>query len=421
MKNKYNTLHKYIFDYSEKEYTKETVEDLFSSVLKPLLSTVEAEACILLKLKDLHDKKSLLTRLKFSNREIYGFCDDLKNFKIKNFQKENLWNTTQFIVILSQRYSAALIWDYSISENSKYAKVCFLLNSKIVSDISKKIFDNSSVEDYKQILLKYNADRRENSLLNSAVSLIAGNLNDKNEEILFHQKENKSLINSDDTLKTAEIVSNKAKFIAHEIKNSLSVINLYSAIVQKRLNKIDLDDETSKSTDNALTNIKNAAENISSLISDLRCLSAPYITETNIKELIENIVIQCSEKAKNAQADISVINADSKVFGVDKVKLECALINIIYNAIEALQNGGMIEVYTELDDKFYNIFIKNNGAEIPKEIQNKIFEPEFTTKEKGNGLGLAICKSSLEQTGGTISLVSSDKTATVFKISLAIQ
>ncbi len=417
MKTKFNTLHKYIFHISDREYAKETINSLFSSVLAPILSFQETQGCILLKLQNPDENKSLLTRLKFSQCKIYAFCDELKNFGIENIQIENIWKSTQFVVILTQRYSSALIWDYSISEKPDYAKACLLFNSKIISEITRVILDNSSF-DYKQIASMYSAERRENRLLNIATENIADVLNNKNEEIIFNAVEKKIMENFDDKIEVAQIVADKAKFISHEIKNCLSVINLYSTILEKRLSKISLDNDTLDSVNNSLKNIKNSSENISSLISDLRCLSSPYIISINIKDLIDDTVLLCKEKASKSGVNISsedILNVDLMS---DKIKIQCALINVIYNAIEACHKGSKIEIYTKKEDDFYNIYIKNDGAKIPEQYYNKIFESEFTTKSTGNGLGLAICKKQLEMIQGDIQLVSSDDNFTLFKIQL---
>lgn len=420
MKNKYNTLHSFIFDYNNNECTKETVKGLFASVLNPLLQFSEAQACVLLKLNDSEEHKSLLQRLKFSGKTVFSFSDELDNFFGENFTKDNLWQSAQFVVILAQRYSAALLWDYSISDNEDFAKTSLIFNSKIVTDIAKKIFENSKKEDFKTILSEFNADRRENTLLNSAVSSLVFDLNDKNREILFANEENKNLAKNDEALQVAELVAQKAKYISHEIKNNLSIINLYSTIVQKRLKNYEFDEEVSTSVNNALNNIKNASENVSYLISDLRCFSSPYIVELNVKDLIQNVAASCREKAEKAGVELDVQQVDDAVLSTDKSRLECVLINIIYNAIEACKTACKVELNTEIKDSFYNIYVENNGEKIPVDLQSKIFEPNFTTKPKGNGIGLYMCKKHLELVGGKIELVSSDDKETIFKVALPL-
>ena len=420
MKNKFNTLHKYIFENSVKQYHKETVNGLFRAILEPVVSNQSFKTCIFFKLSDIENKKSVLRRLSFSEALTYGFNDNLSEFNIKNIQKDDIWGNTEFVVILGQRYSAALIWDFSVSENSDYTDVCILYNSKIIKEIAGKIAENSSVG-IKELILKYQPDRRENSMLNNSIRCICSLLNDKNEDLIFNEEEKKHLVCTDDTIQTANIVAQKAKFIAHEIKNNLSIINLYTKIVEKRLINIEIECETSESFNNALKNITNASENVSGLISDLRCLSAPYITEVNLKQLILNTVMMCAEKAEKAGVKIELENIDDIVISTDKTKFQCALTNIIFNAVEACKKSCTINIYSEVMPDYISVFVKNNGDMIPPEIRNKIFEPDFTTKEKGNGLGLAICRKQLELVNGNIKFIHSNEKETLFEIVLPLK
>ncbi len=419
MKNKFNTLRKYILDNSIKEYNKETINGLFRTILEPLISNQKVESCILLKLNNLDGKESLIKRLSFLPAKIYSYNDKLASFNFQNSGSENIWDTTEFLVVLSQRYSAALIWDYSLSDRKDISNVCLLYNSKIITDISKKILENSSA-DIKDLIQKYLPDRRENMLLNHSINSMASLLNDRNEEILISEQEKKHMVLSDDVLETAKNVSEKAKFIAHEIKNNLSIINLYSTIAKKRIDSVTADEDVINSINNALKNISNASENVSDLINDLRCLSAPYLTEVNIRQLILHTVSMCEEKANRSGVKINVENFDDFILTTDKTKFQCALTNLIYNAIEACSSSCVINIDCENNKDEVKVFVKNNGEMIPSEIQSKIFEPDFTTKEKGNGLGLAICKKQLELIGGSLNLLYSNNNETVFEIVLSL-
>ncbi len=420
MKNKFNILRKYILDNSQKKYRKETVNGLFRSIIEPLLSNQKIEACILLRLNDIKEKESLLKRLSFINSNIYSYNDKLSIFNIENIQTYNIWDTTEFAVILGQRYSAALIWDYNLSEKPDYTDVCFLHNSKIISDIAKKIAENSNI-DLKEFIQKYSPDRRENTVLNQSITAIANLLNEKTEEFIFNEQEKKNIISSDDTLKTAETVAQKAKFIAHEIKNNLSIVNLYSTITEKRIENVKAEEDVILSIQNAMKNIMSASENISYLIGDLRCLSAPYMTEFNVRNAVLNTVMMCELKAKNADVVISVNNFDDFVITTDKTKFQCALTNIIFNAIEACKPSCKIQIDCLKENESIKVFVKNNGEIIPKDIQKKIFDPDFTTKPKGSGLGLNICSKQLAMIGGKIELLSSTEFETVFMILLHIE
>ena len=405
MKNNYNTLLQYLYENSQYECTKETVDGLFRAILEPLFNNQKYESTVLLRLKDSDKKKTQLQRLAFSNVEIFSF-NNIDN------QKSDIWESVEFLIVLGSRYSAALIWDYENAEKKGYAKLCLIYNSKLIIDLVKRISDNSNV-DFKQYL----AERRQNILLNQSINQLVSFLNEKNEEALFNEKNNNS---NDDILQTANIVAQKAKFIAHEIKNSLSVINLYSKIAQKRLENVKAEDEILSSLTNALKCITNASENISSQIGDLRCLSTPYIVEVNLKKLVENTVNMCEKKAQDAGVDIKIADFDEFIIQTDKTKFECTLTNIIYNAIEACNSECEILINVKKEAEAIRILIKNNGEMISDEIKDKIFEENFTTKEKGNGLGLGICKKQMALIGASVNLVESTKDKTVFEIVLPL-
>ena len=413
MKNKYNTLSKYIFDHSEKEYRKETIEGLFRSILEPVVSNQKFESFVLLKLEDVSKYSSVIKRLNFSGAQIIGFSDNLE----KNYTKENIWDQTEFVIVIGQRYSACLVWDYSYSKEKDKTNICLLYNSKIISDIAKTVLDNSAF-DFKDLLSKYVPDRRENLNLNKSINSIVSLLDEKNEDIIFSELDKSQIFSNDDTYQTAEIVSNKARFIAHEIKNNLSIINLYSKILEKRLSNFSIDSGNSESVTNSIKNISSASENVSYLISDLRCLSTPFYSEINIKQFIYSSVMMSQEKANKSGVEIFVSDFDDYIVKTDKIKLQCAITNILFNAIEACKNGSTININVQNNGKDTDIIIENNGLMIPVDIQNKIFEPDFTTKETGNGLGLAICKTQLRQLGGDINLEYSNENETAFKITI---
>jgi signal transduction histidine kinase len=97
----------------------------------------------------------------------------------------------------------------------------------------------------------------------------------------------------------------------------------------------------------------------------------------------------------------------------DARKIEGVLSNIVNNAVQAINGQGEIDVETETDSKFLTIKIKDSGPGISEENLDKIFEPMFTTKTTGTGLGLVICKSIVEQHGGTISVTNKPTTFTI--------
>jgi len=90
----------------------------------------------------------------------------------------------------------------------------------------------------------------------------------------------------------------------------------------------------------------------------------------------------------------------------DKIKLQILFLNLIKNSVDSIEGKGQIDFQIEEDSEKTLITIRDSGDGIPLEDIDKIFEPLFTTKQKGTGLGLASCKHIVESHGGTISVTS---------------
>ena len=419
MINKLNTIQKYILENAVKDYTKETVDGLFRSILEPVISNQKFEALLLFRVKDYSNKKSYIQRLCFSNVKMFSFNENLNEFNIYNSEINDIWKDTEFLIILGHRYSAALLWDYSLSGIEDRTPVCLMYNSKYTNELCKVILQNSN-DDFKEEINKFTPDRRENTLLNKSVQNICDLLDQKEEEILFADAHSKTPLDNNEELKVAQAVTEKAKFVAHEIKNNLSIINLYSKIIEKRLQGVTFDVETQESINTALKNIEKASSSMSYLISDLRSFAKPYLTQFSLKDTITSIIDLCKIKAETNNVKINAFDILDEEIITDEAKLKCALMNVIFNAIEACTDGCEINISCVKDTAEIKVLIENNGEEIPIDIQNKIFDSEFTTKDKGNGIGLSACKEQLKQINCDLNLVSSNKEKTIFEINIQL-
>ena len=100
---------------------------------------------------------------------------------------------------------------------------------------------------------------------------------------------------------------------------------------------------------------------------------------------------------------VKIIKPDKDLLlSCDPAQIEIVLVNLLRNAVDAVENDGIISIKLSEDQNYHIISIEDTGHGIPEENLQKIFEPLFTTKQKGTGLGLASCKNIVEQHGGTI-------------------
>lgn len=193
----------------------------------------------------------------------------------------------------------------------------------------------------------------------------------------------------------------KDKNIYHEIKNQISVCDLYTEIIRRTLEKQGIEDET---LNRAVKNIKNSLALIADCASSLREVR---LQELNLANLVDESIEIC--KAYKEISFINKILRDTTITA-DKNKFTSALVNIIKNAIEA--GASKVKIYPNGND----ILIENNGEPIPAEIREKIFTDGFTTKENGTGFGLMLTKKALEEQGLRLTL-KADTNVTIFNIS----
>ncbi|NDB52307.1 MAG: sensor histidine kinase [Nitrosopumilaceae archaeon] len=195
--------------------------------------------------------------------------------------------------------------------------------------------------------------------------------------------------------------------LGHDLRNDLSAIMLNIQIIRK---KHDL--ETDKELKSQLERIERSALKINSQMQDVLNFVrfSPLKTENVLlSKILQNTLktVQVPETIKIVlpEKDISVnCNAD---------QLEVVLTNLINNSIQAINTEGEIDVEAQEDDNESIIKIKDSGSGISEEIMPKIFDPLFTTKQKGTGLGLATCKSVIEQYHGIIEVKNNPTTFTI--------
>ncbi len=112
---------------------------------------------------------------------------------------------------------------------------------------------------------------------------------------------------------------------------------------------------------------------------------------------------------------------DGTVVNIDRSKFYTAVFQVIKNACDVSQEGGVVYLSTELTDRWMILNIRDEGPGIPEEIQDKIFEPFFTEgNEAGEGLGLLLAKNIMDAHEGKISFESSAE-GTTFILSLPVK
>ena len=412
-----NLLKDLIYLGQTKPASKQTIKGLFRFALEPLLEAQNQRAVVLIRLLDTSKLDGVLKRLEFTQAEVYSFDDVTKG---ENLTKEDIWGDTEFLVLLSPRYSACILWDYSTENVKDTSCVYQLLNSKDINDVVRIISDNSKI-DLMRYTQEYTPERRSNELLNKAVHKFIDFADSFVEEAAMNQAQVGALGQSDDIEKKYEYISAKTKVISHDIKNHLSVIDLYTKIMKKRLEHVP-NKELQDSMINAVTSIKKSQESIGVLLSELRIIRGLKLETLNFSKILQNAIELVKAKAEDISTRIEVFDIYEGNVLADENKLLNVLINIIYNALDALSECDgehVIKISTEVSaDNMLKIYITDNGCGISAENVQKIFEEGYTSKPTGSGLGLYISKEAMKEQYGDLILVSSDNNGTTFAVTV---
>ena len=209
-------------------------------------------------------------------------------------------------------------------------------------------------------------------------------------------------------------MNNQARCIAHEIKNQISICELYSQIIKKHLEKENI---KNASIDNALVCITRALKIMNNSLTDLKSLDNLQMKKCDLREILKDAINLSTVYICEKDIEILLSWEANMQICVDENKFLACVVNLIKNAVEAIDHKGEINVSTHIDNKVH-IFISNNGEPI-KDIEH-LFDEGFTTKKTGSGLGLAICKEYLKVQNAELKLSKSTKDLTEFEIIVPI-
>lgn len=206
-----------------------------------------------------------------------------------------------------------------------------------------------------------------------------------------------------------------AKQVAHEIRNPLTPMRLSLQHLRQVFKDKLADRERilQEITDSLLEQI----ETLSRIASEFSTFARMPLQKYERVDLIEILQqsLQVFSAIENIQFESS-FPAEKIEIVADREHLSRAFINIFKNAVQAMENGGKISIAVDETSTAYVVRITDTGHGIPPENLRRIFEPNFSTKTEGMGMGLAITRRIIEEAGGTISCTSTPGTGTTFTI-----
>lgn len=207
-----------------------------------------------------------------------------------------------------------------------------------------------------------------------------------------------------------------ARQMAHEIRNPLTNIGLASEQLRSDINGTE---------DQAIffDMIDRNAKRINQLVSDLlnsTKFAQLQVEDISINDLIDEVLVDANDRLELKSIKLEKGYEDGMcMVSVDKERMKIALLNVIVNAIEAMEEEkGVLKICTETIDKKCCIKIIDNGAGISKDSLGKLFEPYFTGKSKGTGLGLTATQNIILNHKGAIDVESEEGKGSTFIVTL---
>lgn len=209
-----------------------------------------------------------------------------------------------------------------------------------------------------------------------------------------------------------------AGVVGHELRNPLGVMN--NAVYYLKMVLTD-DDETSREYLDIIKDEIAGAERIVSDLLDSVRTKPPRPEPTSMNVLLSTCLENC-EITGNVKLSTEIPGGLPALM-VDPLQMKQVFINLVNNAVEAMPEGGLLNIRAERGDdgRFVRVSIRDTGAGVSEEDMERLFQPLFTTKARGIGLGLTVVKNLTEANGGAVEVESMPGSGTTFTLTLPIE
>lgn len=242
-------------------------------------------------------------------------------------------------------------------------------------------------------------------------------------DITEHKKIEKELVESQKQIEQAQRLASTGRLaasIAHEINNPLQAIVAHIGSMERRLPENSKDKNSIEQIKIGITRIKNTVKQLLDLnrsrVSAIERIDVNEVIESTVKLMENQLSINNVTVEKHLNKPIPLVSCLTQ-------ELSQVFLNLILNAQDAMKNGGIVTIRSNVQDNKLQVDFQDNGSGIPESIIDHIFEPFFTTKSEmlGTGLGLSTSKSIIESFGGKITVKSKVGKGTTFTMVFPIQ
>ena len=198
--------------------------------------------------------------------------------------------------------------------------------------------------------------------------------------------------------------------VAHEIGNPLNSLNIHLQLIEREARKLDgaKGAELQESVEVARAEINRLDSIISQFLRAIRP-TRPQLRPENINTIVEEAVRLFALEIKDRDIVVEQeLRSDLPLLELDRDQIKQAFHNVIKNSFEAMKSRGILRIRTDLDESHVIVRFTDTGGGISAENLSRVFEPYFTTKTSGTGLGLLIVRRIVREHGGELSIESSE-------------
>lgn len=200
-----------------------------------------------------------------------------------------------------------------------------------------------------------------------------------------------------------------AASVAHEIGNPLNSMKIHLELIRRKLAKLDSSEKSAGTLKNSvsicLEEIARLDDILKNFLGAIRP-QKPALVKTNLVEIVIDVLGVQKIELENRNIRCSMIQACKELPVVlgDESQLKQLVFNVTKNAMEAMQDGGSIAIELDCDDAFVFLRVRDSGCGISRDDISKIYEPFFTTKNNGHGLGMMIVMRIMREHGGQVGI-----------------
>lgn len=373
----------------------------FDYLIKSELNTEKLERCIRYSL----ERASSMRALKANERRYRSIFEKSKDI---------VFITTSDFNIVDINYAAADLLNYEMEEFLKMN-----LNSIFKNPADKTYFVDFLNEfgefyDYEADLISKNNDIK-NCIISASVEI--NNDGDKYIQGIIHdntsrKKAEKTSLQAEKLAATGRLV----RTLAHEVRNPLNNINLS---IEQLMQQDNNDDDAKLYLDIVQRNSKRIGDLITELLNSSRLSSQVNLQKISLQSVMDGAIAAAADRITLKHINLQVSYPEKDCCSLlDTEKIQLAFLNIIINAVEAVQEEtGKLIITIHSSEEDHVVKITDNGSGISEENMQRLFEPYFTSKRNGMGLGLASTLNIIQSHNAQIDVQSEIGKGTSFIIS----